>query len=151
MLSDEAGGEVEERTLELTLTNKFDAPRQARAALHDLRVEPAVLAKLRLLVTELVANGHKHGRGETLHVMISVTAGAVRAEVSDEGPGFSPPAPDRNPLKSEGWGLLLVRRMAARWGIAAGRALVWFEIDRGEAGFGPLAPHRRNRPDVEAL
>ena len=130
MPRDDVSRDVEETTLDLTLANRLDAPRQARAALAELSVEPPVLAKLRLLVTELVANAHKHGRGETLHARVSVKLGVVRAEVSDEGLGFTPPAPDRDPLKGEGWGLLLVRRMAARWGIASGRTLVWFEIDR---------------------
>ena len=54
---------------------------------------------------------------------------AVRAEVSDPGPGFEP-ASDRRPRENDsGWGLFLVE-LAHRWGVAEDDASnrVWFEL-----------------------
>ena len=40
------------------------------------------------------------------------------------GDGFGPAE------RADGWGLLLVERLAARWGVvASGTTLVWFELD----------------------
>jgi anti-sigma regulatory factor (Ser/Thr protein kinase) len=88
------------------------------------------MAKLRLLVTELVANSVRHARGTPIDVAVSVDGGTVRAEVSDGGSGFEPPEPDPNPLKSAGWGLFLVRKIALRWGAEQATGTVWFELER---------------------
>src|SRR5207245_2733634 len=52
----------------------------------------------------------------------------VRVEVSDPGPGFQPRTAGPEP---GGFGLMLVERLADRWGVdPGGRSRVWFEIDR---------------------
>ena len=91
---------------------------------------PETMAKLRLLVTELVANSVRHARGTPIDVTVTLDEGTVRGEVSDGGEGFDPPHPDPNPLKTAGWGLFLVRRIASRWGVEAATGTVWFELDR---------------------
>ena len=103
----------------------------ARHGLNELegRVPPEAMAKLRLLVTELVANSVRHARGTPIDVGVTVHDGHVRAEVSDGGSGFSPPNPDPNPLKDAGWGLFLVRKIANRWGADQATGTVWFEVE----------------------
>jgi anti-sigma regulatory factor (Ser/Thr protein kinase) len=121
--------------LSLELASKRDSPARARRALTTLErsVDHRVLAKARLLVTELVANSVHHAPGRPILVEVALADGTLRAEVSDGGSGFEPPTPDPRPLKRTGWGLLLVRRMADRWGVGDGD--VWFELDLpGHAG-----------------
>ena len=93
-------------------------------------VEPEIMAKLRLLITELVANSVRHARGTPIDVTVTVTDETARAVVSDGGDGFDPPRPDPNPLKTTGWGLFLVRKIASRWGAEHHTGTVWFELDR---------------------
>ena len=104
----------------------------ARHSLSGLEphVEPETMAKLRLLVTELVANSVRHARGTPIDVTVTATADTVRAVVSDGGDGFEPPQPDPSPLKTAGWGLFLVRKIASRWGAEHDTGTVWFELDR---------------------
>jgi signal transduction histidine kinase len=91
---------------------------------------PETMAKLRLCVTELVANSVRHARGTPIDVTVRVDVDRVRADVSDGGPGFAPPDADPNPLKSAGWGLFLVRKIAERWGSEPASGTVWFELER---------------------
>ena len=91
---------------------------------------PETMAKLRLLVTELVANSVRHARGTPIDVTVTVGDRLVRTEVSDGGEGVEPPTPDPSPMKSSGWGLFLVRKMASSWGAEPETGTVWFEIER---------------------
>jgi anti-sigma regulatory factor (Ser/Thr protein kinase) len=104
----------------------------ARHRLVDLEpaLAPETMAKLRLLVTELVANSVRHARGTPIDVRVSIGEHVVRTEVSDGGEGFEPPTPDPSPLKSSGWGLFLVRKMASSWGAEPETGTVWFEVGR---------------------
>lgn len=91
---------------------------------------PETMAKLRLLVTELVANSVRHASGTPIDVKVTVDETCVRTEVTDGGTGFVPPRPDPSPMKTHGWGLFLVRKIAARWGAEPATGTVWFEIER---------------------
>jgi anti-sigma regulatory factor (Ser/Thr protein kinase) len=85
-------------------------------------------------VTELVTNAVRHagvGPEGSLQVELRRWRQRVRVEVAAPGPG-----PGRVPPRSDkpgpgGWGLVLVDRIAARWGVDRGpsRTCVWFEID----------------------
>jgi signal transduction histidine kinase len=101
-----------------------------RLAGLERSLAPETMAKLRLLVTELVANSVRHARGTPIDVTVTVTEDLVRTDVSDGGAGFEPPSADPNPLKTSGWGLFLVRKIAARWGADPPTGTVWFELDR---------------------
>jgi anti-sigma regulatory factor (Ser/Thr protein kinase) len=96
-------------------------------------VDPDLLGKLRLLVSELVSNSVRHaGLKEDDLIRLSVweSAGRVRVEVTDLGGGFRPRLPDPDPLNPTGWGLYLVDRLADRWGVATNvETRVWFEMD----------------------
>jgi anti-sigma regulatory factor (Ser/Thr protein kinase) len=104
----------------------------ARHRLVDLEraLAPETMAKLRLLVTELVANSVRHARGTPIEVAVTVHPDHVRTDVSDGGDGFDPPSNDPSPMKTTGWGLFLVRRIADRWGAEQATGTVWFELDR---------------------
>ena len=120
-------------------------------ARHQLgAVEPALvpetMARLRLLVTELVANSVRHARGTPIEMTVAVHDDFVRVEVSDGGEGFDPPRQDPNPLKASGWGLFLVRRIATRWGAEAATGTVWFELER--VGKRPLREGERPGPPL---
>ena len=99
----------------------------------ESELPPETMARLRLLVTELVANSVRHARGTPIRVTVTIDGGCVRAEVSDGGAGFDPPEADPNPLKTAGWGLFLVTKIATRWGSDSPTGTVWFELDRNAA------------------
>ena len=121
--------------LTLRLTPGPEAIPAARKALDGLSglLERTVWEDLRLLVTELVTNGVRHGseRGP-VGVSVLVKDGKVRVEVSDSGRGFSPPqAPMPRNDGTGGWGLQLVDRVATAWGVdVEGTTCVWFELAR---------------------
>jgi anti-sigma regulatory factor (Ser/Thr protein kinase) len=117
--------------LRASIANRLDAPARARAALSGLRgLDPTALAKTRLMASELVANGVRHGKGSELLIEVIVIDDTVRCSVTDEGGGFVVPARSPDTPGEHGWGLVLVRRMADRWGVAVESSSVWFELDR---------------------
>jgi anti-sigma regulatory factor (Ser/Thr protein kinase) len=81
-----------------------------------------------------VTNAVRHGGltpSDTITVEVLARDRALRVEVADGGPGFDP-ASALDPSREDpgGWGLLLVSRLASRWGVSRGRPNVaWFEID----------------------
>ena len=121
--------------LTLRLNPGPEAIPAARKALDGLSgmLARTVWEDLRLLVTELVTNGVRHGseRGPVT-VTVGLTDQRVRVDVSDCGRGFTPPdAPMPRADGSGGWGLQLVDRVAATWGVKVnGITNVWFELAR---------------------
>ena len=121
--------------LNLRLEPGPEAIPAARKALDGLSglVERTVWEDLRLLVTEVVTNGVRHGseRGPVT-VFVGVRDDRVRVEVSDSGRGFNPPeAPMPRADGTGGWGLQLVDRVATSWGVdVQGTTCVWFELAR---------------------
>ena len=126
------------RAQRLEVNGGLDAGRTARRALVDVLngVESPLYEDARLLITELVTNCVRHagvGPDDRLEVLVSVSRETVRVEVHDFGPGFDPQprAPRRS--SDSGWGLVLLDRLADRWGVAReARTRVWFEIDRAK-------------------
>jgi signal transduction histidine kinase len=121
--------------LSLRLNPGPEAVPAARKAMDGLDglIERPVWEDLRLLVTEVVTNGVRHGseRGP-VSVLVRVGDQVVRVEVSDCGRGFSPPeAPLPHADGTGGWGLQLVDRVASSWGVRVnGATCVWFELAR---------------------
>jgi len=118
------------------LAATLSAPAEARRAVAELLsgLAPQALAETELLVTELVTNAVRHGglgENDTIELRVIQRSTLIRVEVAQGGPGFDPAAalaPD--PEAVGGWGLLLVSRMASRWGVIRGRPNVaWFEMD----------------------
>jgi len=124
---------TEPDVLDLQVAAHPRAVGQARRALDRLahELDPSCLENARLLVSELVTNAIRHGpKGPSAQVglIARLTRDTLHVEVSDAGPGFR--VPDRRPdEESGGWGLVLVERVASRWGILdGGPTRVWFEI-----------------------
>lgn len=117
------------------------APALARRAVRTFdQLADGMRPDLELLLTELVANVVRHsglGSGDLVEVGIRIEPGRVRAEVRDGELGFVPAATpiEPPPIGAEkGYGLFLVDRIAARWGVLHGpRATVWFELDEHDA------------------
>jgi anti-sigma regulatory factor (Ser/Thr protein kinase) len=110
------------------------APERVRSWLQQVagRLPEELERNLMLLTCELVNNSIVHGRvgeDDTIVIELRKTADGVRAEVSDAGPGFAPEARDRPLEDPGGWGLVLVDRLAHRWGVEHdSRTRVWFEL-----------------------
>ena len=125
----------ESTQLTLRLSPGPEAIPAARQALDGLvgQLERPTWEDLRLLVSELVTNGVRHGsqRGPVT-VSVAVEDETVRVDVSDGGRGFTPPeAPMPRADGTGGWGLQLVDRVATRWGVKVDHATcVWFELAR---------------------
>ena len=114
-----------------------NAASRARQLVRDElrgRVPDDVLPDLALLVTELVANGVRHGGavvGTELQLVLEVRPQALHVEVvnPDGKPvHVGPRAPDLT--GGGGIGLNLVERLSSRWGVReAPDTAVWFELD----------------------
>lgn len=84
-----------------------------------------------LVVSELITNAVRHGRGE-VELRVHIDGDEVRVEVLDDGHAavaapLKPPAPS----SLGGRGLLLVREVSKRWGSGFdddGRTMVWAEV-----------------------
>ena len=92
----------------------------------------AVRDEVLLLATELVTNAVRHsdaGPGRAVRVELRRLRDRVRVAVFDGGAGFAagPPA-ERD--EADGWGLVLVDRIADRWAITptAQGTCAWFEL-----------------------
>jgi hypothetical protein len=106
--------------VEAILPDDPRSPSRARRCVDSLdgKAHPGALAKARLLISEVVAAATAgEARGDIV-VRLAVQGGTLRAEVETARAIAARP---------KGWGLLLVRRIAARWGVR--RGTVWFEID----------------------
>jgi anti-sigma regulatory factor (Ser/Thr protein kinase) len=121
-------------TYSLELPRTLEAPAQARDALDQL--DPAlpahVLPDLRLLVSELITNGVKYGGDGPVRLEILNEPDRIRAEIVDQGVGFTPVERDGDLSRVGGWGLHLVEELTDRWGTFEGSTHVWFEIDPRE-------------------
>ena len=116
------------------LPRQAQAPAQARRTIGEWLeglVDRRSVEDIKLLVSELVTNAVRHPRRDGhIEVTLELSRARVRVEVSDPGDGFRRPrigAPAPEALG--GRGLLIVDRVASRWGVTAGRPTrVWFEL-----------------------
>ena len=118
--------------LDVTLQPDLSAPERARNSLEDLRdqLSVEVMDDVKLLVNELVTNSVKFGGEGKIELHLVASDEAVRVEVHDRGPGFSPDSQEPALTDTSGRGLFLVNALADRWGVTLdGTTCVWFEID----------------------
>jgi anti-sigma regulatory factor (Ser/Thr protein kinase) len=120
-------------TLRVELPRTPQAAFLARRALDDLegRLDPKVLPDVRLLVSELITNSVKYGGDGPVRLEVHASDQAVRAEIIDQGVGFTPKVRDDDLDRVGGWGLHLTEHLTSRWGTYEGSTHVWFEIDLG--------------------
>jgi anti-sigma regulatory factor (Ser/Thr protein kinase) len=112
-----------------------DSARVARDAMNALRphLTDEGLEDVRIMVSELVANGVRHGsaaQGSEIAVTVELGDRELTVDVRDPGPRFLPRAMPA-PRDGSGWGLFLVDRLATSWGISndVGSTHVWFRVD----------------------
>lgn len=128
-------------TVALEYRARFPVDRRAPAAARRLVrclddvVSTEDLENLELLVTELVTNAVRHaGLASDGWVAVELVVGAasIHVEVSDPGRGFDRtdrPVSARGEPRGSGWGLFLVERLAARWGVHLDDCTrVWFDL-----------------------
>jgi anti-sigma regulatory factor (Ser/Thr protein kinase) len=118
-------------TLSVELPRSPEAAFLARRALDDLEgtLDPNVLPEVRLLVSELITNSVKYGGDGPVRLEVQASPETVRAEIIDQGVGFTPVTRDDDLDRVGGWGLHLTEQLTSRWGTYAGSTHVWFEID----------------------
>jgi anti-sigma regulatory factor (Ser/Thr protein kinase) len=118
-----------------------NGPSVARRYVAELLGRESIAAEhvenIVLLVSELVTNAIRHAGlppSAAVGLSVEVAPQSIRVDVVDGGEGFA--VPTVRPLGSKavsGFGLLLVDRLADRWGVNVdGVTSVWFEIDRFE-------------------
>jgi anti-sigma regulatory factor (Ser/Thr protein kinase) len=118
----------------IELAGGLTAPRRARSLARELlgdRLDDRHRNDLLVLVTELVTNAVRHagvGPEDVVVLHLAAAEDVVRVEVCDGGPGFEPVP--REPGPHGGFGLVLLRTLPERWGIATDDGTcVWFEMD----------------------
>jgi signal transduction histidine kinase len=119
--------------LELDIARETAAPAQARAAVRSFAgaaLDDEVLADAILLVSELVSNAVKYGKGAIRLRVRTRGTHQVLVEVIDEGDGFVPGVRRTSRFPSGGFGLKLVEQIATDWGVHSRQTHVWFVIDR---------------------
>ena len=134
-LSPKTGREDDSRILKLELERNPDAPSLARAAIvefcHDSDSSPSTMETVMLLVSEVVTNAVIHPEVEPpgkVALYARLEKEAIRVEVTDEGNGFTPRPGNPTQLGS-GFGLYLLEKESARWGVeATPHTTVWFEV-----------------------
>jgi len=123
------------RGFSFSVSGGVEACAEARRTLlaRDGVVPSSARDDLLLLMNELVTNAVRHagvGPDRSLRVELKRWPRRVRVEVAHPGHGFEhepvPPSPGTN----GGWGLVMVDRIADRWGITSktGSTCVWFEL-----------------------
>jgi anti-sigma regulatory factor (Ser/Thr protein kinase) len=117
--------------------------REAFSGFEGAPLPQQVVDDVRLLISELVTNSVRHGGAigsKGIRLKISFVEDSVRVEVTDKGVGFDVPGtPTPRTDLTGGWGLVLLDRIAHRWGVDRAKrgTMVWFEIDVDEAGARP--------------
>jgi two-component sensor histidine kinase len=118
--------------LAVQLASTAQAPYEARVLIRERLAEviPATtLWDLLTVVTELVTNAVRHGRGGTVRIRLSVAAsGKVSGEVENDGRGRVEPRPI-DVTSTSGLGLHIVGAIADRWRVfVGGSTRVRFEL-----------------------
>jgi anti-sigma regulatory factor (Ser/Thr protein kinase) len=126
---------------EVTLPSAPGAPAAARVAVSAWmagHVSETMLADVQLLVVELVTNSVRHADAPAdavVSVRARASVGVVRLEVEDDGRtgSIARRAPDLQ--NGGGFGLNVVERLSARWGVNRDAGTrVWAELAFPAAG-----------------
>jgi serine/threonine-protein kinase RsbW len=103
-------------------------PRRARTAVAERFGHHARCSDILVCVSEAVTNAVLHA-GTTVRIVVREVGSALRFEVTDADPTV-PVARNPGPTTPTGRGLLLIDRLATRWGIEPRRdgKTLWFEV-----------------------
>ena len=123
------------RRLDLSFPADTSALVEARRAVEHLDALsefPKAQFAVRVLVSELLANGIKYGgAGDRITLELEVRNACVHVEIGDRGEGFDPSGvsmPDGE--ATSGRGLALLDSLADRWGVTrSGEHRVWFDLE----------------------
>jgi anti-sigma regulatory factor (Ser/Thr protein kinase) len=115
-----------------TLPASVAAPARARAFARQAvagRLRAVPLEDVTLVVSELVTNAVLHGLGDVTLAVSMNDDDAVHVEVGDDQPDLAD-ATMQAPDAESGRGLLLVSRLADRWGVRPERGgkVVWADV-----------------------
>lgn len=128
-------------TIAFVVPSDARSARLARQRTAQLRpvIGEAMYSDLALLLSELIANSVRHANAPDTPIRVNVECRPhfCRAQVFDSGTGFDEPSRPIEPPDASaegGYGLLLVSRVATRWGAerVTDGMLVWFELDDAE-------------------
>jgi anti-sigma regulatory factor (Ser/Thr protein kinase) len=96
-------------------------------------LDELTLRNTKLLVSELVTNAVRHvpaGDDDEIELVIDRAGDRLRVEVADRGSGFEPKPRSDVSHASSGWGLHIMAKLAARWGVEVDDgSRVWFELE----------------------
>jgi hypothetical protein len=128
---------VEAFSVEADVSGGPSAAARARRVVEDElrgRLPRRVIDDVTLLVTELVANGVRHGGagvGSSVHLLLEGRRPGLHVEIAN--PDHAHGAPVRRTADLTGGGgigLNLVETLASRWGVRRQpHTAVWFELD----------------------
>lgn len=130
------GASVGVSRLELQLPHTSESVRRARrtiaAFLDPSEVPVSVVEDLLLLVSELVTNAVVHAASPAV-VRLDADVTRIKVAVADRDAEGAPRVTGSDPLSSSGRGVMLVDRLASRWGVEVqcDGKVVWFELPRG--------------------
>jgi anti-sigma regulatory factor (Ser/Thr protein kinase) len=121
--------------MEAVLPPTPSAPAAARRAVEPVARALSAQAsnQLQVVVTELVSNAVLHSNDGPIGLSVELEDEVARVEVRDHGVGFEAPQdPHSRFPETGGFGLVLVDRLARRWGVRHddGATVVWSELPR---------------------
>lgn len=124
--------------LALDLPMTVAAPGLARRAVEELDLDPGERESVSLIISELVTNALLHS-GAAMTTSIRITARMIgdilRLSVTDDGTRADAVRQHEPAGVDGGFGLLLVERLTARWGVECdGATTVWCELAVRHAG-----------------
>lgn len=110
------------------------AARQLASDFAEDRLPEMEAYELALMVSEVVTNAVQHGSPEAdgnIGLRIEVDQDVLRVVVTDGGHDFAfDPGSIEDSDRHEHFGLLLVDRLADRWGFSLdGKMAIWLEVD----------------------
>ena len=121
--------------MEAVLPPTPKAPAVARRAMEPVTRSLSSQAsnQLQVVVTELVSNAVLHSNDGPIGLRVELEDDVALVEVTDHGDGFeAPDDPQSRFPETGGFGLVLVDRLARRWGVRHddGATVVWSELPR---------------------
>jgi anti-sigma regulatory factor (Ser/Thr protein kinase) len=119
--------------LSRTLRAQPQAAAEARRAVVTLPLSEPTREALSLVVSELVTNSVLHAgltADDSVDLHVDNGGPQVHVAVHDRGPGFTPPAPNADPLIIGGQGLVITDALSDSWGVDCDEdgCTVWCDI-----------------------